>query len=251
METYDYSVAGARIKALRKKKHLNQIELANLIGKSLRTVQKYETGEIEVSIAVVNQLAEVLDSTPTYIMGYDTEVTPIRSLADVLNFLFSIDTKDLHHSGQVDECELRGVWYEGEHALTKESLPEVHAIESSDELVAIPYLDAGCKALTMELSVGLDDVRAEPGSFFFVTVLSGGTAPYDALEVLVEGGAVAVLIDELLHGMADMDLVREDDEPLERTEPKGLFLFERVPWEETVGISQQQTIDTQVTAYGY
>ena len=94
METYDYSVAGARIKALRKKKHLNQIDLANLIGKSLRTVQKYETGEIEVSIAVVNQLAEVLDSTPTYIMGYDTEVTPIRSLADVLNFLFSIEQVD-------------------------------------------------------------------------------------------------------------------------------------------------------------
>ena len=81
METFDYSAVGARIKALRKKKHLNQIELANLIGKSLRTVQKYETGEIEVSVGVVNDLAKVLDSTPTYILGYDTEVTPITSMA--------------------------------------------------------------------------------------------------------------------------------------------------------------------------
>ena len=94
METFDYSAVGARIKALRKKKHLGQTELANLIGKSLRTVQKYETGEIEVSIAVVNQLAEVLDSTPTYIMGFETEATPIRSLADVLNNLFHMEQVD-------------------------------------------------------------------------------------------------------------------------------------------------------------
>ena len=94
METFDYSAVGARIKALRKKKHLNQIELANLIGKSLRTVQKYETGEIEVSVGVVNDLAKVLDSTPTYILGYDTEVTPITSMADVLNFLFHIEQVD-------------------------------------------------------------------------------------------------------------------------------------------------------------
>lgn len=94
METFDYSAVGARIKALRKKKHLNQIKLANLIGKSLRTVQKYETGEIEVSVGVVNDLAKVLDSTPTYILGYDTEVTPITSMADVLNFLFHIEQVD-------------------------------------------------------------------------------------------------------------------------------------------------------------
>ena len=98
MDTYDYSVAGARIKALRKQKHLKQTELAELIGKSLRTVQKYETGEIEVSIAVVNKLAEVLDSSPTYIMGYDTDVVPIRSLADVFNYLLHLEQVQRHFS---------------------------------------------------------------------------------------------------------------------------------------------------------
>ena len=34
-----------------------------------RQVQKYETGEIEVSIAVVNQIADLLDTTSTYILG--------------------------------------------------------------------------------------------------------------------------------------------------------------------------------------
>lgn len=91
MDNFDYSAIGQRIKVLRKKKKLNQQELADLLGKSLRTVQKYETGEIEVSIAIVNQLADLLDSTPTFILGYETNTEPIRNLADVMSFLFQLE----------------------------------------------------------------------------------------------------------------------------------------------------------------
>ncbi len=91
MNSSDNAAIGLRIRTLRKRKGYNQQELANILGKSLRTVQKYESGEIEVSIAVANQLAEVLDTTPTFLFGYETEITPIRSLADVLNFLFHIE----------------------------------------------------------------------------------------------------------------------------------------------------------------
>ena len=79
MDNFDYSAIGQRIKTLRKRKGLNQTQLANLIGKSLRTVQKYETGEIEVSIDVVNEIAKHLDTTP------------IRSLADIMSFLFELN----------------------------------------------------------------------------------------------------------------------------------------------------------------
>ena len=91
MDNFDYSAIGKRIRILRKRKGYNQQELANIIGKSLRTVQKYESGEIEVSIAVVNQLAEVLETTPTFILGYEADIAPVRSLADVMNFLFHIE----------------------------------------------------------------------------------------------------------------------------------------------------------------
>lgn len=91
MNSSDNTAIGLRIRTLRKRKGYNQQELADILGKSLRTVQKYESGEIEVSIAVANQLAEVLDTTPTFLYGYETEITPIRSLADVLNFLFHIE----------------------------------------------------------------------------------------------------------------------------------------------------------------
>ena len=91
MNSSDNAAIGLRIRTLRKRKGYNQQELADILGKSLRTVQKYESGEIEVSIAVANLLAEVLDTTPTFLFGYETEITPIRSLADVVNFLFHIE----------------------------------------------------------------------------------------------------------------------------------------------------------------
>ena len=63
-----------------------------MLKKSLRTVQKYETGEIEVSIAVVNQIADLLDTTSTYILGYESSTAQIRTLADVMDFLFKLET---------------------------------------------------------------------------------------------------------------------------------------------------------------
>ena len=66
MNEMEVSTIGERIKTLRKKRGYNQKDLANLLGKSLRTIQKYESGEIEVSIAMVNELAKVLDTTPIF-----------------------------------------------------------------------------------------------------------------------------------------------------------------------------------------
>jgi transcriptional regulator with XRE-family HTH domain len=91
VDTLDYTAIGQRIKLLRKGKGLNQQELAQLLGKSLRTVQKYETGEIEVSISIVNQLADILGTTPTYILGYESHAPAIRSLADVVGMLFQLE----------------------------------------------------------------------------------------------------------------------------------------------------------------
>jgi len=94
MDNLDYPAIGQRIKLLRKRKGLNQTELAQRLKKSLRTVQKYETGEIEVSIAVVNQIAGILDTTSTYLLGYEASTTQIKTLADVMDFLFKLETVD-------------------------------------------------------------------------------------------------------------------------------------------------------------
>lgn len=92
MNVFDYSEIGQRIKMLRKRKGLNQSKLAEKLNKSLRTVQKYETGEIEVSIAVVNSLADILETTPTYILGYESSSAPINRISDIIDLLFKMET---------------------------------------------------------------------------------------------------------------------------------------------------------------
>lgn len=92
MNVFDYSEIGQRIKMLRKRRGLNQSELAEKLNKSLRTVQKYETGEIEVSIAVVNSLADILETTPTYILGYESSSAPINRISDIIDLLFKMET---------------------------------------------------------------------------------------------------------------------------------------------------------------
>lgn len=91
MDNLDHAAIGERIKMLRKKKGLSQTELAQMLGKSLRTVQKYETGEIEVSISVINQIAEILETSSTYLFGYESGTTQIKSLSDVMDFLFKLE----------------------------------------------------------------------------------------------------------------------------------------------------------------
>ena len=85
MNEMEVSTIGERIKTLRKKRGYNQKDLANLLGKSLRTIQKYESGEIEVSIAMVNELAKVLDTTSTYLLGHQTGDFKFDCLSDGIN----------------------------------------------------------------------------------------------------------------------------------------------------------------------
>lgn len=59
---------GHRIKEIRKERGLSQTELAEKINKSLRTVQKYEKGEIEVSVETANDIANVLGTSIAFIL---------------------------------------------------------------------------------------------------------------------------------------------------------------------------------------
>ena len=82
---------GLRIRAARKAKRLNQTEFAELLNKSLRTVQKYESGEIEVSVAVIKEIAKVLECSPSYLLGWDEENKVLASFSDVVRFVFELN----------------------------------------------------------------------------------------------------------------------------------------------------------------
>ncbi len=41
---------------------------------------------------MVNQIAGILETTSTYILGYESSTTQIKTLADVMDFLFKLET---------------------------------------------------------------------------------------------------------------------------------------------------------------
>lgn len=90
MQNYDKTI-GTRLRALRKEKKMNQTELATLLGKSLRTVQKYENGDIELSLANINDIAKKLDTTATYLLGYQQDETPLTGYLSVLETMFKLE----------------------------------------------------------------------------------------------------------------------------------------------------------------
>lgn len=63
---------GDRIRRLREQKGLTQEELAKLLGTTKQTIHKYEKGIVtNIPSDRVEALAEVLDSKPEYILGWE------------------------------------------------------------------------------------------------------------------------------------------------------------------------------------
>lgn len=67
----DNRTIGARIKDKRKELDLSVDEVAEKINKNRATIYRYENDEIEnLPITVLEPLAEVLNTTPAYLMGW-------------------------------------------------------------------------------------------------------------------------------------------------------------------------------------
>ena len=85
---------GDRVKTLRESKGMTQEELANRLGKkSKSSVAHIEKGKRDIPRSMVVQLAEILDTTPAYLMGWteQKESTPIvddrSAIVDKINSL--------------------------------------------------------------------------------------------------------------------------------------------------------------------
>ena len=64
---------GKNIRYFRKLKGLTLLELANQLGLSEGTVQRYESGNItNVSISIAVEFAKVLNTTPQILMGWES-----------------------------------------------------------------------------------------------------------------------------------------------------------------------------------
>ena len=88
-----HALIGERISDQRKRLKISQTELADLLGKSLRTVQKYESGEIDMPISVLEQISQILKTPINYLIGYDSSHIKLETLAYVYAYLFELDRK--------------------------------------------------------------------------------------------------------------------------------------------------------------
>lgn len=65
---------GQRIRSMRKQQGLSIDDLAYRLGKNRTTIYRYENGDIEnLPLGILDSLANALNTTPAYLMGWDSE----------------------------------------------------------------------------------------------------------------------------------------------------------------------------------
>lgn len=70
---------GKRIKCLRKEKGYTQENIAKRIGVAIQTIYKYENEIVtNIPLSTIEQLANILECTPAYLMGWEEAFKPNR-----------------------------------------------------------------------------------------------------------------------------------------------------------------------------
>lgn len=84
-----------KIKYLRNKNNESQTDLSKIIGVSLRTIQNYESGKVDVPLKKLNSIAQHYNVSVSYLFENESEIEKIESskgisFIDTLNSL-SVD----------------------------------------------------------------------------------------------------------------------------------------------------------------
>ena len=94
---------GDRIKALRLDLGMTQEELAEKVGLKKAAINKYESGVVvNIKRDMIGKLASALETTPTYLMGWEDEPDHPRSPIDTYDDEILADLQRLH-----DDKDLR------------------------------------------------------------------------------------------------------------------------------------------------
>lgn len=86
---------GERIKERRELLNLTLEQVGAFVGVSKATVQRYETGEIDIKRTAAMKLAIILKTTPAYIVGWTDD--PNINQMDETHFNFSLTDKEILH----------------------------------------------------------------------------------------------------------------------------------------------------------
>ncbi len=88
------STLGERIRLRRKALKLTQTQLALALGYADKTaISKIESGESELNQSKVVKFAKALNTSPSYLMGWVTDPSPVRHDKDVQHAYEEADEK--------------------------------------------------------------------------------------------------------------------------------------------------------------
>ena len=85
---------GKNIFECRKQRGLTQEQLAHKLGKSVNSVQRYESGAVDIPVSILAEIAAALDVSINYLIGYKPSFIKLESIADVMAFLLELNRKD-------------------------------------------------------------------------------------------------------------------------------------------------------------
>lgn len=136
---------GSNIKRIRREKKLTQTELAKKINKGLRTVQKYESDDINIPIDILKDISKALNVELIELIADDTHSIYIDFIADSIEdtfkklyaisrdekFMKDILLKEKHELNLFEQCLLI-VYDDQEHDVS--ILTEIFKFLSSDIL---------------------------------------------------------------------------------------------------------------------
>lgn len=97
---------GKRIRDKREAMDLSQEELRKKVGYSNRSmIARIERGDINLTSSKIEEIARALDTTPAYIMGWDTEDDDNTLAARLLYRYRELDDLDQELARRVLKCD--------------------------------------------------------------------------------------------------------------------------------------------------
>lgn len=90
------STIGEKIKTLRKERKLTQKELAHKIGVTASTITKYEIGQLEPNLEVLNKIADIFNISISDLIDNSNSKREFHSITD---FRHVLDSEELSPKG--------------------------------------------------------------------------------------------------------------------------------------------------------
>ncbi|MDS0526085.1 helix-turn-helix domain-containing protein [Clostridium sp. SHJSY1] len=128
---------GDRIKKKRKNKKITQNQLANILNKSLSSVQKYESGDVEVPKSILEEIAIALDTTIFYLLGYD-EAQLDEELKEMFDEYLAIQNEDPESRLFREQLKQIGCYYESPSCSNENITNSYYILKYNNKVFEVP-----------------------------------------------------------------------------------------------------------------